>query len=154
MWKALIMVIVISISLSGCKSNDEKATELYNKALTAGREGREEDAMQLFEKIVDKYPTTQVAIDANQVLSARTLVEEATQEIRKESITMALQLYRLDNGVYPSTEQGLNALIAPPTTGKPARNWRPGGYVDAAAILDYVDRYESDGKTIQITMKR
>lgn len=154
MWRTLILLIAIAISMAGCKSTDEKATELYNKALTAGREGREVDAFHLFEKIVDKYPTTQVAIDANQVLSARMLAREATQEIRKESLTMVLQLYRLDNGVYPSTEQGLSALTAPPTTGKPARNWRAEGYLDNESILDFVAQYESDGNTFQLTMKQ
>ena len=33
-------------------------------------------------------------------------------------IETALKLYKLDNGIYPSTEQGLQALIEPPATGK------------------------------------
>jgi len=41
----------------------------------------------------------------------------------------ALDLYRLDNGEYPSTEQGLQALIEKPTTGKIPCCWREGGYL-------------------------
>lgn len=41
----------------------------------------------------------------------------------------ALEMYRLDNGAYPSTEQGLQALIEAPTTGKIAGKWREGGYM-------------------------
>jgi general secretion pathway protein G len=35
-----------------------------------------------------------------------------------ESIGTALKLYKLDNGMYPSTEQGLQALVEPPSSGK------------------------------------
>lgn len=42
----------------------------------------------------------------------------------------ALKLYKLDNMHYPSTEQGLQALIAKPTSGPSAKGWKTGGYVD------------------------
>lgn len=41
-----------------------------------------------------------------------------------EVFGIALDQYRLDNGVYPSTEQGLAALRAAPTAGEPPRRWR------------------------------
>ena len=40
----------------------------------------------------------------------------------------ALKLYRLDNQRYPSSEQGLQALVARPSAGPAAPNWKP--YVD------------------------
>ncbi|MFQ5994199.1 MAG: type II secretion system major pseudopilin GspG [Acidiferrobacterales bacterium] len=43
------------------------------------------------------------------------------------AIVSALKLYRLDNGSYPSTEQGLLALVQRPDN---ARNWKSGGYLD------------------------
>ncbi len=46
------------------------------------------------------------------------------------AIVSALNMYRLDNGVYPSTEQGLAALVRKPDTGNIPDNWRPGGYLD------------------------
>ncbi len=46
------------------------------------------------------------------------------------AISSALKLYRLDNGVYPSTEQGLLALVQKPETGPAPRNWKSGGYVE------------------------
>ena len=52
----------------------------------------------------------------------------ARSDIR--AIESALKLYRLDNGVYPSTEQGLQALVRKPETGEPPRNWKSGGYLD------------------------
>ncbi len=42
----------------------------------------------------------------------------------------ALNLYRLDNFRYPSTEQGLAALVSPPSSEPLAPNWASGGYVD------------------------
>ncbi|NLD36358.1 MAG: type II secretion system major pseudopilin GspG [Desulfatiglans sp.] len=46
-----------------------------------------------------------------------------------ETFRTALDLYRLDNGSYPTTEQGLTALVSPPTVGKLPRKWREGGYI-------------------------
>ncbi len=45
-----------------------------------------------------------------------------------------LKLYRLDNGVYPSTEQGLQALVEPPTAGRLPAKWRDGGYLEARRV--------------------
>ena len=46
------------------------------------------------------------------------------------SITQALKLYRLDNQSYPTTEQGLQALVTRSTTEPVPKNWKSGGYVD------------------------
>lgn len=54
--------------------------------------------------------------------------------IQIESLISALNMYKLDNGVYPSTEQGLQALVAPPQTGNAPRNWRQGGYLERGQI--------------------
>jgi general secretion pathway protein G len=50
-------------------------------------------------------------------------------QIQMESIETALQLYKLDNGVYPTTEQGLQALVEAPTVGQLPKAWREGGYL-------------------------
>lgn len=55
-------------------------------------------------------------------------VVKARQDIRV--LEGALNLYRLDNYVYPSTEQGLQALVAPPNGEPQAKNWKQGGYID------------------------
>jgi general secretion pathway protein G len=44
------------------------------------------------------------------------------------TLVQALKRYRLDNQRYPSTEQGLNALVARPTAGVVPPNWKP--YLD------------------------
>jgi general secretion pathway protein G len=51
-----------------------------------------------------------------------------------ESIETALKLYKLDNGSYPDTDQGLEALVAQPDTGTPAKSWRQGGYLEKGKV--------------------
>lgn len=46
------------------------------------------------------------------------------------AIAQALKLYRLDNGFYPSTEQGLGALVIRPSTPPAPGNWKQGGYLE------------------------
>jgi len=46
------------------------------------------------------------------------------------AIMNALKLYRLDNGAYPSADQGLQALVKKPERGEIPRNWKPGGYLE------------------------
>ena len=52
----------------------------------------------------------------------------AKQDIAQ--IMSALKLYRLDNGRYPTTEQGLRALIEKPATEPVPNNWKQGGYLE------------------------
>ena len=63
--------------------------------------------------------------------------EEARQtkaRIQIESLETALKLYRLDNGTYPSTEQGLQALVEPPDVGTLPGKWREGGYLEKGKV--------------------
>ncbi len=55
-------------------------------------------------------------------------VTAARQDI--STLMQALKIYRLDNQRYPSTEQGLAALVQKPTGEPAARNWKPGGYLE------------------------
>jgi general secretion pathway protein G len=52
----------------------------------------------------------------------------AKQDIN--SIGQALKLYRLDNHAYPTTDQGLQALVTKPTAPPAPPNWKTGGYLD------------------------
>ncbi|MDH3638368.1 MAG: type II secretion system major pseudopilin GspG [Gammaproteobacteria bacterium] len=55
-------------------------------------------------------------------------VAKAQSDIR--ALSSALQLYKLDNFNFPSTEQGLEALVRKPSGDPPAKNWKKGGYID------------------------
>lgn len=47
-----------------------------------------------------------------------------------QGLGTALNLYKLDNFTYPSTDQGLDALVQKPGGSPEAANWRSGGYID------------------------
>ena len=46
------------------------------------------------------------------------------------ALSQALKLYRLDNRRYPTTEQGLQALVQKPTIAPIPDNWKTGGYLE------------------------
>lgn len=52
------------------------------------------------------------------------------------AIETALKMYKLDTGVYPTTEQGLNALIEKPEIDPIPTGWKTGGYIDASSFKD------------------
>jgi general secretion pathway protein G len=66
-----------------------------------------------------------------------------------KAVEEALQLYKLDSSRYPTTEQGLLALIEQPTTGQIPRRWREDGYLERVPTdpwdNDFI--YASDART-------
>jgi general secretion pathway protein G len=54
-------------------------------------------------------------------------VTKTKQDLKQ--IEAALTLYRLDNSRYPTTEQGLDALVRRPTSEPQPLNWKEGGYL-------------------------
>jgi general secretion pathway protein G len=69
-----------------------------------------------------------------------------------KAIEQALSLYKLDNGFYPTTEQGLEALVTPPTTGLIPRRWNRDGYLEKVPLDPWDAPYvfESDGAAFVI----
>lgn len=51
-----------------------------------------------------------------------------------KTIESALKLYKIDTGNYPTTEQGLEALIKKPDTSPVPNKWREGGYLEGDAV--------------------
>ncbi len=66
----------------------------------------------------------------------------ADAKVQIRNIESALKLYKLDNGVYPATEQGLAALISKPTTGQIPRNYKAEGYLESKNLPK--DPWEND----------
>ena len=52
-----------------------------------------------------------------------------TAGIQIKNIEQALHLFKLDNGFYPTTDQGLEALVTKPSIGQIPNNWREDGYL-------------------------
>lgn len=57
-----------------------------------------------------------------------------TTKTQIRNIESALKLYKLDNGVYPTTEQGLNSMVAKPTVGVIPKNYKEGGYLESKQV--------------------
>ena len=57
-----------------------------------------------------------------------------TTRTQMKQIEQALAFYQMDNGRFPSTEQGLRALVEQPTIGPEPRNYRPGGYLQGGRL--------------------
>jgi general secretion pathway protein G len=58
----------------------------------------------------------------------------STAKTQIKGIESALEFYRLDNARYPSTEQGLAALVHKPSGDPQPKNWRPEGYLQGGAV--------------------
>lgn len=59
---------------------------------------------------------------------AKARVARAQSDVQE--LKTALSMYKLDNFSYPSTAQGLNALISKPSGQPLAKNWKTGGYME------------------------
>ena len=59
-----------------------------------------------------------------------------------KAISSALEMYRLDNGNYPSSEQGLEALVVAPSGTPEARNWNPDGYLSKVPLDPWNNPYQ------------
>lgn len=59
-------------------------------------------------------------------------VTEAKVQIK--NFETALKMYKLDNGQYPTTGQGLSALVERPKTNPVPRKWHKGGYLEKSRI--------------------
>lgn len=66
----------------------------------------------------------------NQADEAR--IQKAKADFK--NIETALKMYRLDNYVYPTTEQGLQALVEPSSLDPEPRNFREGGYLEELPV--------------------
>lgn len=58
------------------------------------------------------------------------------------TIMQALKLYRLDNGIYPTQEQGLDALIIKPEIKPIPYNWKDGGYLERLVNDPWGNKYQ------------
>jgi len=78
-----------------------------------------EDREAFKERLAGKRPHTDLS---------GSLIIAAKQDMA--ILEQALKLYKLDNQRYPTTEQGLRALVTKPTSGPAANHWPSGGYLE------------------------
>lgn len=72
-----------------------------------------------------------VALVAPNIMGRGDEARVTAAEAQLRNISSALDLYRLDNSHYPSTEQGLDALVEKPSGSPEPSNWNPDGYMNA-----------------------
>ena len=58
------------------------------------------------------------------------------------AIQSALDLYKLDNGIYPTTDQGLQALVTAPSSSPVPRNWKSDGYLQELPLDPWGETYQ------------
>ncbi len=77
-----------------------------------------------------------------------------TTKVNMKGIASILKTYKLDCGQYPTTDQGLDALVAKSGTGPDCKNYSPAGYMDKKTVpkdaWDMPYLYTSDGNTFEI----
>ncbi len=70
-----------------------------------------------------------VAIVAPNIMGRSDQAKVTVAETQLNNIANALDLYRLDNSHYPSSQQGLEALVSKPSGSPEPKNWNPDGYL-------------------------
>jgi len=66
------------------------------------------------------------------------------------AIQSALDLYKLDNGFYPSTDQGLIALVTKPSTTPLPNNWKSEGYLESVPKDPWGENYQYTNENSKI----
>jgi general secretion pathway protein G len=74
------------------------------------------------------------AIVAPKIIGRTDDARIAEAKIQIKNFETALKLFKLDNAFYPSTEQGLAALVEKPATGQIPEKYREGGYLEQKKI--------------------
>ncbi|MEK7702903.1 MAG: type II secretion system major pseudopilin GspG [Nitrospirota bacterium] len=62
-------------------------------------------------------------------------------KVQIKNFGQGLDLYKIDSGVYPSTDQGLEALVTKPTIGEIPKRWREGGYLTKVPLDPWGNKY-------------
>jgi len=74
------------------------------------------------------------AIVAPKIIGRTDDARIAEGKVQIKNFETALKLFKLDNAFYPSTEQGLAALVEKPATGQVPEKYREGGYLEQKKI--------------------
>ncbi|MHC8316580.1 type II secretion system major pseudopilin GspG [Pseudomonas sp. LB3P31] len=82
------------------------------------------------------------AIVVPQFMSRPDQAKVTAAKIDIQAIATALEMYRLDNHHYPSTQQNLEALIKRPSGTPVARNWNPQGYLKSMPVDPWGTPYQ------------
>ena len=102
----------------------EQATEMVQK-----RPQRQSGFTLIEVMVVVAILAILAAVIVPRVMDEPAKAREAKVRQDLRAIESALDLYKLDNYRYPTTDQGLEALVEPPSSGPEPRNYKDGGYL-------------------------
>ncbi|MGQ9655029.1 MAG: type II secretion system major pseudopilin GspG [Thermodesulfobacteriota bacterium] len=74
------------------------------------------------------------ALVAPSIIGRKEDAMRASAKVQIRNLEQALKLFYVDNGFYPSTEQGLQALVEKPAIGRIPARWREGGYLERSSV--------------------
>ena len=75
------------------------------------------------------------------VINALSSGQEQRVKADFANIETALKMYKLDNFIFPSSEQGLEALVTQPDADPQPKNWRTGGYMQRLPVDPWGEPY-------------
>ena len=82
-----------------------------------------------------------VAVVAPNIMNRLSDSNEKITRAKISNVETALKLFKVDNGFYPETQQGLNALIQLPSVGREPKNWK-GPYLEKGQLP--IDAWSND----------
>jgi general secretion pathway protein G len=83
-----------------------------------------------------------VAVVAPNILGRGEEARIGVAKTQIRNIGNALDMYKLDNFTYPSTEQGLEALVSKPSGSPEAKNWNKDGYLPNVPVDPWKNEYQ------------
>ena len=83
-----------------------------------------------------------VAVVAPNILGRGEEARIGVAKTQLRNVSNALDLYKLDNFNYPSTEQGLEALVNEPSGSPAAKNWNKDGYLPSVPVDPWGNEYQ------------
>lgn len=83
-----------------------------------------------------------VAIVGPNIMGRSDQARVTVAETQLNNIESALDLYRMDNSHYPSTQQGLEALVSRPSGSPEPRNWNTDGYMKSVPQDPWGNEYQ------------
>lgn len=82
------------------------------------------------------------ALVVPQVMSRPDQAKVTVAQTDITAIGAALDMYKLDNGAYPSTQQGLEALVKKPAGNPQPKNWNQDGYLKKLPVDPWGNPYQ------------
>ena len=83
-----------------------------------------------------------VAVVAPNILGRGEEARIGVAKTQLRNVSNALDLYKLDNFNYPSTEQGLDALVSEPSGSPDAKNWNKDGYLPSLPLDPWENEFQ------------